>query len=124
MSNVGGEMKRTVYLAGRITGDPYYFSKFYEAEKALTADGFIVLSPAILPPSGFEWEQYMHVSGAMLDICTSACFLPDWNESRGARLEHDRAIAQGKDVFYFDEWIQGRTTKPTTMEKTEVNDIA
>ena len=25
--------KRTLYLAGKITGDPYYFTKFYNAQK-------------------------------------------------------------------------------------------
>ena len=27
--------KKTVYLAGKITGDPFYRSKFYEAQKKL-----------------------------------------------------------------------------------------
>ena len=25
--------KRTLYLAGKITGDPYYFTKFYNATR-------------------------------------------------------------------------------------------
>ena len=33
--------KKTVYLAGKITGDPFYRSKFYEAQKKLEKGGFI-----------------------------------------------------------------------------------
>ena len=29
------QKKETVYLAGKITGDPFYRSKFYEAQKKL-----------------------------------------------------------------------------------------
>ena len=29
--------KKTVYLAGKITGDPFYRSKFYEAQKKLVS---------------------------------------------------------------------------------------
>lgn len=32
--------KRTLYLAGKITGDPYYFTKFYNAQKKLEEGGF------------------------------------------------------------------------------------
>lgn len=40
--------KRTLYLAGKITGDPYYFTKFYNAQKKLEEGGFIVVNPALL----------------------------------------------------------------------------
>ncbi len=51
--------KRTLYLAGKITGDPYYFTKFYNAQKKLEEGGFIVVNPALLPlfSSGLEREQ-------------------------------------------------------------------
>lgn len=41
--------KKTVYIAGKITGDPFYRSKFYEAQKKLEEGGFIVVNPALLP---------------------------------------------------------------------------
>ena len=44
--------KRTLYLAGKITGDPYYFTKFYNAQKKLEEGGFIVVNPALLPAVG------------------------------------------------------------------------
>ena len=55
--------KRTLYLAGKITGDPHYFTKFYNAQKKLEEGGFIVVNPALLPAEGFTWEAYMRMSG-------------------------------------------------------------
>ena len=98
------QSKETVYLAGKITGDPLYFSKFYEAQKKLEAGGFIVVNPALLPAQGFEWEAYMRMSSAMLDECAAVCFLPDWIDSRGAMFEFGRATAIGKRVFLFAAW--------------------
>lgn len=114
--------KETVYLAGKITGDPCYFTKFYEAAKKLEAAGFIVVNPALLPSGGFEWEAYMRMSSAMLDECAAACFLPDWTDSKGALYEFGRASAQGKRVFMYAAWEEEQN-KPMpewiiTEEKT------
>lgn len=112
--------KETVYLAGKITGDPSYFSKFYEAQKKLEAGGFIVVNPALLPSSGFSWEAYMRMSSAMLDECAAACFLPDWIDSKGATYEFGRATARGMRVFLFAAWEAEQRTPEyiVTEEKT------
>lgn len=94
----------TIYLAGKITGDPYYRDKFREAAQELEAEGHIVLSPAILP-NGFSYEAYLRLSSAMLDECEAVCLLPDWKESFGATYEYGRAVAQGKLLFGFEEWL-------------------
>lgn len=104
-------MKETVYLAGKITGDPYYRSKFRKAACELAAAGFVVVNPAKLPAEGFTWEAYMRMSSAMLDECAAVCFLPDWTESRGALMEFGRAKAKEKRVFMFDEWKAERSKK-------------
>lgn len=96
--------KRTLYLAGKITGDPYYFTKFYNAQKKLEEGGFIVVNPALLPAEGFTWEAYMRMSGAMLAECAEVCFLPDWKESKGAKYEFGKAMAQNKPFFFFADW--------------------
>ena len=57
--------KRTLYLAGKITGDPYYFTKFYNAQKKLEEGGFIVVNPALLPAEGFTWEAYSFKRGSL-----------------------------------------------------------
>lgn len=96
--------KETVYLAGKITGDPYYFTKFYNAQKKLEEGGFIVVNPALLPSEGFTHEAYMRMSLAMLDECATVCFLPDWTESKGANAEYQTAIKAGKRIFMFEVW--------------------
>lgn len=111
--------KETVYLAGKITGDPYYRMKFYDAARALEAAGFVVLNPATLPSEGFTYEAYIRMSAAMLDECAAACFLPDWTESNGAMLEFDRAAAQGKHVFMYAAWQAEQEAKGGGGNATE-----
>lgn len=117
--------KRTLYLAGKITGDPYYFTKFYNAQKKLEECGFIVVNPALLPAEGFTWEAYMRMSGAMLAECAEVCFLPDWKESKGAKYEFGEAMAQNKPFFFFADWEKAQeetnkyeyTTEKAMLEK-------
>ena len=103
--------KKTVYLAGKITGDPLYRSKFYEAQKKLEEGGFIVVNPALLPSEGFTWEAYMRMAVAMLNECAEVCFLPDWKESKGAQREFDEAFVQEKPFFFFQEWEAKQNAK-------------
>jgi hypothetical protein len=95
---------KTVYVAGKITGDPGYRQKFAAAERELTAAGYVVLNPAMLPPSGFTYDAYMRMTTAMMDECMEVCFFPDWLESKGALSELGRALAQGKIVFMYATW--------------------
>ena len=116
------QKKTTVYLAGKITGDPFYRSKFYDAQKKLEEGGFVVLNPALLPSEGFTYEAYIRMSSAMLDECEAACFLPDWIDSNGAIYEYGKATAAGKRVFLFADWerAQEETDKyEYTAEKTD-----
>ena len=90
---------KTVYIAGRITDDPHYRAKFERAQRQLEAAGFTVMSPAVLPSSGFPHRSYMKISCAMLDACDAVYFLPDWKESEGAVYEFGRAVATGKEII-------------------------
>lgn len=78
-----------IYIAGKITGDPEYKGKFEAAKNlisSLIAEA-IVLNPAENPP-GMSKSDYMRLSFAMIDCADFVYFLPDWEESGGARLEH------------------------------------
>ena len=88
-----------VYIAGKITGDPYYRAKFAQAERALTAAGHIVLNPAVLP-EGMGKADYMRICLAMLDSADAIGLLHGWGNSPGARIEHDLARYNGKQVIY------------------------
>lgn len=100
---------KTVYIAGKITGDPGYFEKFANAAERIRAAGGIPLSPGILPPVGFSYGAYIRISAAMLDECEIACFLPDWKDSNGARGEFRRAQAKGKTIIQLEDLKTGST---------------
>jgi len=95
--------KETVYLAGKISGDPYFWMKFNKAQRELEEAGYIVLNPAN-QPQGLSYEAYIRMSRAMQDECQAVCFLPDWTESNGAHGEYGRAVAKGQTIFFYEEW--------------------
>ena len=88
-----------VYIAGKITGLNNYKELFESVEKSLVKQGHAVLNPAVLP-SGFTQDEYMHMCYSMIDVCDGVFFLNNWKDSRGAKLEHDYAIEQGKWIKY------------------------
>jgi hypothetical protein len=92
------------YIAGKMTGiKDYNYPAFYEAEERLTALGHRCMNPARLSaPLGMDakWEEYMRNSLKHLMDCEGIALLPNWEDSRGARLEHTIAVALGMAVLY------------------------
>ena len=77
---------RKVYIAGKISGDADYHAKFARVQTALEGEGYIPLSPSVLP-DGMTTADYMRICFAMIDVADAVLFLPDWEASPGARLE-------------------------------------
>lgn len=94
-------LKNKAYIAGKISTDPDYRTKFGLARRYLEGRGYAVMSPAMMP-DGFEYEDYMHICMAMMFVCRNgtAFFLPDWTDSPGARREHDNAENTGMHIEY------------------------
>lgn len=90
--------KKIIYISGPITGVPYYWKNFEAAEEKLERSGYIVLSPAKLPP-GMTNEQYMRINFAMIDTADAVYFLPGWANSQGATLERAYCEYTGKEML-------------------------
>ncbi|MDF2892517.1 MAG: hypothetical protein K0R80_2884 [Clostridia bacterium] len=110
-------MKKT-YIAGKITGDPNYKKKFEEAQKELEKEGHLVMSPAILP-EGFPWEIYMPICYAMIDACEAIVFLPDWINSKGAKLEMVYASKKLMDIYFYEKEIKQEGVLVSDGTKTD-----
>lgn len=106
----------TVYIAGKITGDPGYRGKFAAAKEWLLAEketqevargllkvspyptADVVLNPAELP-EGWPNGLYMDVCLAMIRAADLVVFLPGWEQSRGASLEMQYCRYKIKPVY-------------------------
>lgn len=91
-----------VYLAGKITGDEEYREKFCRAAEKLEKKHHEVINPAWLP-DGMRPQDYMQICLPMLFTADMAAFLPDWEESSGARLEYELCIYIDKPIFLLEE---------------------
>lgn len=98
-----------VYLAGKITGDPDYKKKFEAA--AEICRGYTVLNPATLP-EGMNRADYMRICFAMIDSADIVMFLPDYEESEGARLEKAYCDYIEKDYYFFSKLDLSRKNAP------------
>lgn len=97
--------KTKVYIAGKITGDSAYREKFRQTQRELEAEGFIVLNPAELP-EGMQPSDYMRICFAMMDCADIMAFLPDYSQSRGARLEFDWCQYTGKQTVFMGKEME------------------
>lgn len=83
-------MKR-IFLSGRMSGLPEFnYPAFNEAAAKLRAMDFEVENPAENPPQS-TWEDYMRLALRQMLTCEVVAQLGGWQDSRGARMEHDVA---------------------------------
>lgn len=98
-------MKRTIYVAGPMTGLPdFNYPAFNAAAAKLRAMGHTVLNPAEnpTPPCG-TWQAYMRMALAQLVQCECIVLLPGWTESRGALIERWLAQVLQIEVMHFTD---------------------
>lgn len=102
--------KKSVYIAGPITGVAKYWEAFEAADDELHGLGFVVISPARLP-LGLRNEQYARINMASIDAVDVVLFLPGWQKSAGATLEKAYCDYIGKPVaFSIDELLEEVST--------------
>jgi hypothetical protein len=78
-----------IYIAGKMTGLPDFgFPAFHEAAAKLRAEGHEVVNPAeIQPDQTAKWADCLRDCLAALVKCDAIALMPNWVDSRGARLE-------------------------------------
>ena len=57
---------KIIFISGAITGVEGYRNIFAAAEQRLREQDCTVRNPAVLPPSGMEWEAYLRITKAMV----------------------------------------------------------
>lgn len=87
-----------IYVAGKMTGDPFYRQKFHEVVDMLRRHGAIVLHTVDMQ-AGLGYESYMRVGFAMLCECDAIYLIGDWFDSSGARRERRVAEELGREVL-------------------------
>jgi hypothetical protein len=86
-------MKKRIYISGKVTdgGNVAVSSdtraKFAYAASAIEGAGHIAVNPLNLCRSDWSWEKCMTVCIGELLKCDHICILPDWEDSKGARIE-------------------------------------
>jgi len=97
---------RRIYISGKITDTTparirQNMRKFHAKEQELLGQGWEVLNPARFEVKGATWEFYVDRCIEWITKNRPTMYmLKDWKESRGARLEHERALALGLTIIY------------------------
>lgn len=90
-----------IYIAGKVTGLPAgeVFAKFNTVAYQLKRKGLDVVNPLDLCSTAWSWERCMHECLRNMLDCDAVFLLPDWQYSRGARLEKEVAEGVGMTIY-------------------------
>ncbi len=102
-----------LYVIGQVTGIPKdNLPAFYAARMELWAAGHYVYIPHDIITTGAEWRYAM--ARSIEHICNrvrrygdkfAVAMLDGWEDSKGARIEHDLAEALGIPCRPWREWL-------------------
>ena len=116
-------MNNKVFISGKVTGDPNYALKFESACIMVSREsffdrygsaelcyrhghfGFMPVDPCDLSILGMpihEWPWWICMVRCLWVLlgCSYVYMLHDWEQSRGAKIEHKVAKALNKQIIY------------------------
>ena len=96
------ERKRMkVFISGKISGEEYYvaYGKFANAERVLASMGYEVVNPMKICKRDWSWVRCMIKCLWAIMWCDKIYQLPDWKESKGARIEYKWAKLLRKRIL-------------------------
>lgn len=101
---------KKIFISGKITGEPVYecAEKFRYAWLMILEgwNGFCHVDSAVNPLElegihfGISHEEAMKICFDALKECTHIYMLEDWEESKGAKMEHEFAKQNGLTIIY------------------------
>lgn len=101
--------KTKIYIAGKIGGlsESIFIPKFEQAKRKLIDLGYDAIIPTEFEHDhGHTWAEYMLEDLMFLSRCDAICLLPCWEDSPGARIEHQFAVGARKEVYHFNDLVQ------------------
>jgi hypothetical protein len=110
---------KLAYISGPITGRPekIYVPAFAKAKEKLKQAGYEPVNPLELPHLHDKtWSSYIGEDIKELLECNAIYMLPDWKESKGARIEHAIACELGLEIIYSTEWKESHTVAKVVQD--------
>ena len=93
--------EKTIYIAGKITGNDNFIDDFTKAEIELIRRGYTkIINPCCLSKLNLDHEQFMTITLSMVDVADELYMLKNWEDSNGARKEYLYAVSKDKVIVY------------------------
>lgn len=100
-------MKKKIYIAGKVTGEPIAecTMKFGTAQNAIEALGFEAINPLeVVGDWNTPWNEAMKKCISAMIECEAVVLLPDWIDSKGAKLENQIANSFDMPIFNYTKF--------------------
>ena len=90
-----------VYIAGKVTGLDYEVvrDKFDGCANKLELRGYVAINPCDFVAPEIPWKSAMRLCIAALSQADYIWLLPDWENSKGARIEKELAEKMGIKIL-------------------------
>ena len=94
-------IRTKVFISGKVSDLPYLvaYGNFSNAERKLSAMGYEVVNPMKICKKNWSWLRCMIKCLWAIFFCDKIYQLPDWKDSKGARIEYKWAKLLRKRIL-------------------------